>query len=348
MRSYLPNVVLRVRPFADAHRAGQSHPAGSPRPLDAASNPAGRQTSSALADSAKGAQAQAWTPRHRLPIRRVWPVRAVAQIGPDAPRADRYPRPNGGHPITLTREASAMVTRRPGCRGGACPAHNGPPPPAGVAFRPVPIPTERANASDARWPPRPLSGASRHTSSDPGAASLRPGYQRATHDMVAHTWQVLHTTAADQHDRVLLQVVAFARDIGRDFMLDWSGGRAQSCAAPSSASSASSFAPACRRRASAARHLHAQRAVLQRVERELKRGRFALARLLGSALCAPTDELSATKTPHLYRSGAPRACACAHRASRRASQVLDGAHARGFWLSRTIINHITTPAHSQA
>ena len=37
------------------------------------------------------------------------------------------------------------------------------------------------------------------------------------HNVVLHTWQVLHTTAANQHNRVLLQVVPLARDIGNDF-----------------------------------------------------------------------------------------------------------------------------------
>src|SRR5699024_9953927 len=32
------------------------------------------------------------------------------------------------------------------------------------------------------------------------------------HDLVAHAGQVLHTTAADEHDRVLLEVVALAGD----------------------------------------------------------------------------------------------------------------------------------------
>src|SRR6478609_8788058 len=33
--------------------------------------------------------------------------------------------------------------------------------------------------------------------------------ERAAHDVVAHAGQVLDATAADQHDRVFLQVVAF-------------------------------------------------------------------------------------------------------------------------------------------
>src|ERR1700722_957582 len=42
------------------------------------------------------------------------------------------------------------------------------------------------------------------------------GVQRAPDDLVADTGQVPDTTAADQHDRVLLQVVADAGDVGRD------------------------------------------------------------------------------------------------------------------------------------
>src|SRR5207302_568715 len=41
--------------------------------------------------------------------------------------------------------------------------------------------------------------------------------QRATHNVVTHAWQVLHTAAADEHDRVLLQVMANAGDISGDF-----------------------------------------------------------------------------------------------------------------------------------
>src|SRR5665213_954766 len=40
--------------------------------------------------------------------------------------------------------------------------------------------------------------------------------QRPAHDLVAHTRQVLDTTASHQHHGVLLQVVALARDVGRD------------------------------------------------------------------------------------------------------------------------------------
>src|SRR5689334_23190266 len=40
------------------------------------------------------------------------------------------------------------------------------------------------------------------------------GVQRAADDLVAHAGEVLHTTAAHEHHRVLLQVVADARDVG--------------------------------------------------------------------------------------------------------------------------------------
>ena len=40
--------------------------------------------------------------------------------------------------------------------------------------------------------------------------------QRGADDLVAHTGEVLHTTAADEHHGVLLQVVADTGDVGRD------------------------------------------------------------------------------------------------------------------------------------
>src|SRR6476646_7092607 len=53
-----------------------------------------------------------------------------------------------------------------------------------------------------------------------GAALLPGAYatsvKGSAHDVGAYTGQVLHPASADQHDRVLLQVVAFAGDIGRD------------------------------------------------------------------------------------------------------------------------------------
>ena len=41
--------------------------------------------------------------------------------------------------------------------------------------------------------------------------------ERATHDVVTHTREILHTAAAHEHDGVLLQIVAFARNVGGDF-----------------------------------------------------------------------------------------------------------------------------------
>src|SRR6187551_1752645 len=42
------------------------------------------------------------------------------------------------------------------------------------------------------------------------------GVERAADDLVANAGEVLHATATDEHDRVLLEVVADARDVGRD------------------------------------------------------------------------------------------------------------------------------------
>src|SRR5690606_29799815 len=42
--------------------------------------------------------------------------------------------------------------------------------------------------------------------------------QRTAHGVVTHTRQVLHTTAADQYNAVLLQVVTFTADVGGDFV----------------------------------------------------------------------------------------------------------------------------------
>src|SRR4029453_15122245 len=42
------------------------------------------------------------------------------------------------------------------------------------------------------------------------------GVERAAHDVVAHAGQVLDASAADQHHRVLLQVVALAADVADD------------------------------------------------------------------------------------------------------------------------------------
>src|SRR3546814_11621960 len=43
--------------------------------------------------------------------------------------------------------------------------------------------------------------------------------EHAAQDVIAHAGKVAHTAAADQHDAVLLEVVAFAGDIGDDFAL---------------------------------------------------------------------------------------------------------------------------------
>src|SRR5436305_11831194 len=48
------------------------------------------------------------------------------------------------------------------------------------------------------------------------AAAHTLGVERAADDLVADAGQVLHPAAAEEHDRVLLEVVADARDVGRD------------------------------------------------------------------------------------------------------------------------------------
>src|SRR5579872_233066 len=47
-----------------------------------------------------------------------------------------------------------------------------------------------------------------------GAVTDARGVERPADDLVAHARQVLHTAAAHEHDRVLLQVVADAGDVG--------------------------------------------------------------------------------------------------------------------------------------
>src|SRR6476620_9497041 len=42
------------------------------------------------------------------------------------------------------------------------------------------------------------------------------GVEGAADDLVAHTGEVLHTTATHHHDGVLLEVVALTGDVGRD------------------------------------------------------------------------------------------------------------------------------------
>ena len=53
-------------------------------------------------------------------------------------------------------------------------------------------------------------------------AALHPlgdadGVERSADDVITNTREILDTAAADEHDRVLLEVVADARDVGRDF-----------------------------------------------------------------------------------------------------------------------------------
>jgi hypothetical protein len=46
--------------------------------------------------------------------------------------------------------------------------------------------------------------------------------QRTTNGVITNTRQVLNTTATDQNNRVLLQVVTFTTDVGGDFKSRWS------------------------------------------------------------------------------------------------------------------------------
>src|SRR3984893_5839253 len=59
------------------------------------------------------------------------------------------------------------------------------------------------------------------------AAVLRPALlaladagtvERAAHRVITHTRQILHAAAANEHHRVLLEVVAFAADVAGDFV----------------------------------------------------------------------------------------------------------------------------------
>ena len=69
--------------------------------------------------------------------------------------------------------------------------------------------------------------------------------------MVAHARKILDAAAADHHHRVFLQVVAFARNVADDLEAVGQTHLGDLAQAPSSASSASSYRRACRRRASA-------------------------------------------------------------------------------------------------
>src|SRR5688572_13134700 len=72
--------------------------------------------------------------------------------------------------------------------------------------------TRRLMSSSLLGPLGPVLGA-------PLLAVLHPrGVERAADDVVAHAGQVLHPSAADQHDGMLLQVVPLARDVGRDLV----------------------------------------------------------------------------------------------------------------------------------
>src|SRR3546814_18488428 len=51
-------------------------------------------------------------------------------------------------------------------------------------------------------------------------AVLHPlGVEHAAQDVIAHAGKVAYTAAADQHNAVFLEVVAFAGDVGDDFAL---------------------------------------------------------------------------------------------------------------------------------
>src|SRR5262245_16326097 len=41
--------------------------------------------------------------------------------------------------------------------------------------------------------------------------------QRPAHDVITNAWQIFHAAAADEHNRVLLQVVTHAWNVRRDF-----------------------------------------------------------------------------------------------------------------------------------
>ena len=73
----------------------------------------------------------------------------------------------------------------------------------------------------------------------------------AANDVVANAGKILHTAAANEHDRVLLEVVSFAGDVGGDFEAVGQANTRRLCGAPSSASWAWWCRRACRRRASA-------------------------------------------------------------------------------------------------
>src|SRR5262245_7803329 len=51
------------------------------------------------------------------------------------------------------------------------------------------------------------------------AVAHTTGVERTTHHVVAHAGQILDPAAANQDDRVLLEVVALTRNVGRDLHL---------------------------------------------------------------------------------------------------------------------------------
>jgi hypothetical protein len=71
------------------------------------------------------------------------------------------------------------------------------------------------------------------------AALDADGIEGAADDVIAHARQVLHAAAADEHQRVLLEVVTDTRDVGRDLDLVGQPDARHLAGAPSSASSGS-------------------------------------------------------------------------------------------------------------
>src|SRR4030088_1300115 len=59
---------------------------------------------------------------------------------------------------------------------------------------------------------RPVLGATAPTSIDAKTV------ERAAHNVIAHTRQVFHSSAAYEHNRVLLQVMPFARNVSDHFL----------------------------------------------------------------------------------------------------------------------------------
>src|SRR5947209_1141164 len=81
----------------------------------------------------------------------------------------------------------------------------------------------RASGSSGRTPAAERRGIERlllglHAVLRAGLLAVRDagGVERAANDLVAHARQVLDAAASHEHDRVLLEVVALARDVARD------------------------------------------------------------------------------------------------------------------------------------